>query len=149
MGIPTRARHVGVAALVLVATLATTGCADLLFRNDHRLTITSPKTYATVDAPVTVSWTARDFSAPQDGRFAVFLDRDPQPPGETLDQFGGHPYDIFLVTQSHLTLNAIQPHQAADALERNQHDVTVILLDREGRRMGESQAFVQFNVVGT
>ena len=136
-------------AVLLVSMVATTGCSDLLFRNDHRISITSPGSYATVGVPLTVTWTARDFSAPGDGSYAIFLDRDPQPPGQTLAQFGGNPYDIFTSTQPRLTLQQIEPHQAADALERNQHDITVILLDRSGRRIGESQAFVQFNVRGS
>jgi hypothetical protein len=135
--------------VLLVSMLATTGCSDLLFRNDHRITITSPGSYATVGVPLTVTWTVRDFNAPNDGSFAVFLDRDPQPPGQTLDQFGGRPFDIFRVSQPSLRLDTVVPHHAADALERNQHDITVILLDRSGRRIGESQAFVEFNVRGT
>ena len=136
-------------AVLLVSMLATTGCSDVLLRNDHRISITSPQSDATVGVPLTVTWTTKDFTAPRDGSFAVFLDRDPQPPGQTLDQFGGRPFDIFRVDRPQITLRDVVPHQAADALERNQHDVTVILLDRSGRRIGESQAFVQFNVKGS
>src|SRR5919108_2969524 len=61
------------------------GCAveGLAFRSDDRVDVVAPDDLTEVTLPFTVQWTARDVR----GRFGVFVDRTPQPPGKTLDWF--------------------------------------------------------------
>ncbi len=133
----------------MVAVLLGGGCqSQLLFRNDHRITIVSPADFSNVRGPVTIRWVTRDFSAPADGHFEVFLDRDPQPPGETLHYFAGQSLlDIWTVdTTSFLIPRFPLPDPAAPKQEQEHHEITVILVDGQGRRIGETSAFVEFNL---
>ena len=133
----------------MVAVLLGSGCqSQLLFRNDHRITIVSPRDFSTVHAPVTIRWVTRDFSAPTDGHFVVFLDSDPQPPGETLNYFAGQSLQYVWTVDTtsfripHFPL--VDPN--APKQEQEHHDVTVILVDRQGRRISETAGFVEFNL---
>lgn len=137
-------------APALLACLAASGCqSDLLFRNDHRITITAPGDFARVHSPVTIRWVTRDFTAPADGHFELFLDRDPQPPGETLQHyFAGQSLQFIWTTDQ--TGFRIPYFPLADPNapkeEQQHHTVTVILVDQDGRRIGETSGFVEFNV---
>ena len=134
--------------LLCAVGILSSGCGPLLFRQDHRLTIQSPSDRSTVRAPLTIHWTARNFTPPTDGRFAVFLDRDPQPPGDSLDYFpkAQRTMGIFVVSSTSLRIDTFQRDFSLPKADQNRHDVTVILLDRNGRRVGESAAFAQFKV---
>jgi hypothetical protein len=142
----------------------------LAFRVDDRLSITSPKARAEVTLPVTVSWTMRDFNITKDGLagstkqagyFAVFVDRAPQPPGKTLAWIArndhtcrpsdGCPDDqylaargIYSTTDTHITFQQLP--RSSNAHQKEQHSVTVILLDPSGKRIGESGQQVDFVV---
>lgn len=129
-----------------VALVVLPACGGKLFRNDHRIEILQPRKYATVDQPLTVRWQAKDFAAPDDGHFLVLVDRDPMPPGETLTYFRRNRLDIYQVDATTFTVDVFTPHVGANSTERNRHDVTVVLLDRDGRRIGESAGFVEFTV---
>ena len=136
-------------SVVLVATcVALTGCADgLLFRNDHRVIVVSPDNFATVSQPLTIRWSARDFSAPADGHFVVFFDVSPQSPGETIDGFTPlQRVSIKTVDANEVTAPTFRPDEGAPAATRNHHEVTVILVDTSGRRIGETAGFVEFDV---
>lgn len=138
-----------VAPLVL-AVLLGSGCqTELLFRNDHRITITSPSDFANVHAPVTITWVTRDFAAPADGHFEVFLDRDPQPPGETVQSYFAGQSLQFIWTVDTTTFK-IPYFPLADPnapkQEQEHHTITVILVDSRGRRITETSGFVEFNV---
>jgi hypothetical protein len=137
-------------ALVLLAVLATTlsGCADgYLFRNDHRITIDSPASFAAVQQHFTVRWTARDFTAPRDGRFAVFFDLAPPPPGQTLGDIPPLQRQLVRVVD---TTEVEAPTFTHDSTTtgplQDHHEVTVILLDRQGRRISETAGYVEFDV---
>jgi len=119
----------------LLALVPLTGCGlthlqDLNFRVDDRLHFLSPEPRALVHPPLTVRWTMDDFtivrpgSAPPSrdaGYFAVFVDRAPVKPEETLDVVGNgdptcerdprcpntrylHEHYVFATTQTHLRL---------------------------------------------
>jgi hypothetical protein len=135
-----------VVALALVAW-SLSGCQSMLFRNDHRIDILSPSNLSTVSQPVTLQWSARDFSAPASGTFAVFVDRDPMPPGDGLDDFNVHDRQgIYVLDGTSLHLDALAPQAGADPAEQNHHDVTVVMLDTQGHRIGEYAAFTEFTV---
>jgi hypothetical protein len=93
------------------------------------------------------------------GYFAVFFDSSPVPPGKTLghvakDDFvcqntEGCPDDVYFAdrgiyetTETSLTVKRLPDLDAFEGHET--HEVTVILLDGTGRRIGEHAWFTQF-----
>ena len=135
---------------LLLALFALSGCqSDLLFRNDHRITVVEPVDFAKVHSPVTIRWVTREFSAPADGHFELFLDRDPQPPGETLQHYFAGQSLQFIWTTDQTTFRIpyfplADPNAPKE--EQQHHTVTVILVDSAGRRIGETSGFVEFNL---
>ena len=128
-------------------TLQLVGCGDYLFRHSDRVKVVYPGAYASVAQPLTIRWEAQAFTAPGDGRFAVFLDRDPMPPGESLDYFDRHDRDrIWVLDGTSLALDVVPRRVGIDPAEQDHHDVTVVLLDRAGRRVGEYAGFAEFSV---
>jgi hypothetical protein len=153
--------------LAVVAAVSLSGCGlteldNLNFRVDDRLEITAPEARALVKQPITVSWTMRDFSVQAPGSaapsrdagyFAVFVDRTPIKPGETLDAVASGdracevdpkcpdtPYlrdhQVYTTTKTSLRLPTIPNTAMSDDIER--HTITIVLLDTSGRRIGES-----------
>lgn len=125
------------------------------------MSITTPGDRAKVRLPVKVAWSATDL--PSGTRYAVLVDRSPQPPGEALDWFARGdesckarpdcPDETYLAERSvHVTdepsISLAQlPARTTDRRYRDFHEVTVVLLDSDGRRIGESAWAVQFRVV--
>lgn len=131
----------------VVLTLPLSGCADLLFRQDHRVTVLNPGMYTTISQPVTVTWTAKDFTPGRDGEFVVFVDRSPMPPGNGLDYFTRNDTEgIFRTKQDQLRLDILPTLTSNQSSEQNNHEVTVILVDPHGQRIGEEAGFVAFTV---
>ena len=162
-------------ALVLVAvTLAAVsacgfGTRGLSFTTDDRVEITSPRDRQKLRLPVTIDWTVDDFevtgpgrgSGDREGYFAVFVDRSPVPPGKTLDHIArddrscrpgdGCPdaeylsaRNVYTATETQLVLDTLA--KTARDGRREFHDVTVVLLDPDGRRIGESAWHVRFEL---
>ena len=135
--------------MVAGLSLPLSGCASLLFRQDHRISILSPTNNGTVSQPLTVTWTARDFTPGPDGEFVVFVDRSPMPPGEGLDYFAAHDQDgIFPTHRSDIQFDVLRQVTGNASAERNRHELTVILVDAHGHRIGEESGFVAFTVSG-
>ena len=146
---PVSRRHVllGVLGLALLATSCASG--DLAFVQDERLEILEPPQRVKVTLPVTVRWRIEGFestgedgrSDPTAGSFAVFVNRTPVPPGEPLSWLAredrrckaipGCPDEVYLADR-----NAYKGHET--------HEVTIVLLDGRGRRIGESAWHVTF-----
>jgi hypothetical protein len=170
--VPVRVRT-ALPALAVVLMALTSGCVPqgLAFRVDDRLTILSPKARSEVTLPVTVRWSVRDFavippasteSAGSDsGYFGVFLDRPPQPPGKPLawvarDDRGCRPADgcpdaeyladrnIYSTTATEIVFRQLPRPSSKKGKER--HQVTIVLLDADGRRIGESAFHVDFTL---
>jgi hypothetical protein len=164
-----------VALLVAVASMAS-GCglahlSDLNFRVDNRLHFLTPKARTLVHQPITVAWKIGDFtvaapgSAPPTrdaGYFAVFLDRAPIKPGQTLKAIAsGDPtcerdpkcpdktylsdHKVFTTTQTHLRIGLITDIPG-DHETVQMHSVTVVLLDTAGHRIGESAWELDFRM---
>ena len=150
-----------VASLVALVLLAN-GCAvtGIAFRQDDRLTFVRPGDRDEVTLPLTVTWEVEDFDVPEDGFFAVFVDRAPQPPGKTLDWLArndescraadGCPdeawfaqRDVFRTRAPELTIDRL-PARNDD--RREFHEVTVVLVDPDGRRIGETGWTLEFQV---
>jgi hypothetical protein len=137
-----------IALAILAAAPLLSGCGPYLFRQSDRLQITAPQDHATaVRQPLTIRWRAQDFSAPRDGRFAVFVDRDPMGAGGNIADYApGERAGIYLVDTTSLRLGLLTPLAGVDPAEQDHHDVTVVMLDRGGSRIGEYAAFAEFTV---
>ncbi len=141
--------------------------SGLAIRTDERLEILEPEDRAEVGLPVAIRWTIDDFevTGPSDrvekdaGYFAVFVDQAPQPPGETIewlfrddDECRALPAcpdeafladrDIFTTSETSVVIDSLPTTDE----EREIHNVTIVLLDGKGRRIGESAFPVEFRV---
>ena len=155
----------------LALAVVSAGCVPdgLAFRVDQRLTFSSPEERATVELPVVLDWEIRDFDvvepggAVQDdeGYFAIFVDRAPIPPNESLSWIGrkdrscraadGCPDEeylnsrgVYTTSQTELALTSIPRTTDGDRIER--HRVIVVLLDASGTRVGETAFELVFNL---
>jgi hypothetical protein len=139
------------AALLAACAVGGPGCADgLQFRHDERVRISIPPERAEVRLPVRLRWHA---DVPRGTIFGVFVDRAPMAPGEGLERLAAEDElcrralgcpdrewlernRIHLTRRPSLTLPSL-PHGGADG-RSNRHELTIVLLDARGRRLGES-----------
>jgi hypothetical protein len=161
--------HRARAAAAALALLCLAGCATdrLQFRNDHRLSFSSPKERDKVTAPVTITWSMSDFEATgldggtdkDRGVFAVFVDRAPMPAGKDLKWLfrndSGCKHDarcpslqqladrgVLITTKTEVTIDVLP--QVGEGVGDEQHYVNVVLLDGTGHRHGESAWYLPF-----
>lgn len=161
---------VPVLALLL---LASSGCGvrGLNFVEDERVEITFPTDRAAVSLPVTITWQVRDFEVTGSdtarrsdaGYFGVYVNRAPQPPGRTqawlvrederCRRIPGCPDEEFLAqqdvhstTETRFTIERL-PAPTGDAVRRRElHEVTIVLLNGRGERIGEAAFTREFEV---
>jgi hypothetical protein len=163
------ARGPRAASLLVAALLIAPACIPdgLAFVQSDKVEITEPDYREKITLPLTISWDVKDFevtgpngeSRDDAGYFAVFFDETPIPPGKTLDYVAhddfecnntpGCPDDVYLAdrgiyetTDTSLTVKRVPDLDAFEGHET--HEVTVILLDGTGRRIGENAWFTQF-----
>ncbi len=167
-----RVTHGRVALVVaLLFVLPSCGVSGLNFEQDERLTITAPDDRAEIRLPFTVTWDVTDFEvtgpdgAGRDdaGYFGVYVDRAPQPPGKTqawivrddpdCRQRPSCPDEAYLAqahiysTQERTFTTDRLPQPSSDAPRRREfHEVTIVLLDGRGQRIGESAFIREFEV---
>jgi hypothetical protein len=156
------------AAAIAVALLLSASCAHgLAFVQDRRIEVVAPRSHATVTLPVTVRWRVKQFritgpdgaSDPSAGYFGVFVDQAPVPPGKTLAWIArddrrcradeGCPdaaylanHDVYTTTQTAFTLPQLPDLLAYHGNET--HEVTIVLLNGRGIRVGESAWYIDF-----
>ena len=152
--------------LVVLAVLAS-GCGlgeGLAFREDRRVMLESPDYRDIVSLPITLDWTVTDElqqaladDSQRPAGFAVLVDVDPQPPDEPLTYFvrdddacqsdPGCPdlgylaaRGVHVTRATEFTLERLQPAPGVDLDrgDRDIHEVTLVLLDEDGVRIGES-----------
>lgn len=162
-----RATFLLAGAVLLVAPACT--FQGLAFIEDRRVEIVSPDYREIVELPVTIDWEVTDEELASrlgtETNFGVYLDIDPQPPGESLDNFGrddptcrrdeGCPDEkylrqrgVYVTSETEMTFRLLPIAPGVD-LERGDpdfHEVTLVLLDEEGRRIGESAWAITFEV---
>jgi hypothetical protein len=151
-----------------VVALSASACVthSLAFRDDHRLEITAPRDRSTAGMPVTVRWAVRGLTTDFDS-FVVTVDRPPQPAGAGMaslvknaqvcrgsvaalsscllpEQLGAR--GIYRTRDPQLTLTLLPTRTHISKSEKDHHQVTVALLDRAGRRIGEASWSVEFTV---
>jgi hypothetical protein len=156
------ARIVVIAALL--ALLPACGTSGLSFVQDERVDIVRPDDRSKVTLPLTVAWTVKDFPVgPGRGSFGVFVDRAPQRVGKSLAWLfrgdsgcRGHAAlcgseaflaqrNVFRTTRTGFTVEQVNKLSGAQA-KRQLHELTVVLLDEHGERVGEGAWSVQFEV---
>ena len=156
---------------ICVALLSGCGVNGLNFVQDDRIEVTSPGDRASVTLPLTVRWDVADFdvTGPNDearvdaGYFGVYVDRAPQPPGETQASLvrdetscrtnPGCPDADYLAQRNIYTTEEQSfvierlPQPGSEAPRRREfHEVTIVLLNGRGERIGESASVRQFEV---
>jgi hypothetical protein len=141
--------------LVLVSLLVG-GCAvhGLTFVEDDRVHITTPRDRAEVTVPFRLGWAAEDLPAGQ--RYAVLVDRTPPPTGKPLawlfrsrdDCKGpigraacGKPdylaeQGVLLTRSREVSIDEVED-LTGDDRKRAFHEVTIVLVDGNGTRVGE------------
>ena len=142
-----------VPALVLLTGACAT--AGLGFRVDDRVDIVAPGERDEVELPLTIRWEAHDI----EGTFGVFVDRSPQPPGKSLSWFSddecdaqpGCPDAAYLAQRDIYTTNehSLTIERVVEPVEKKRchmHEATIVLLDADGRRKGESAWSVEFRL---
>ena len=165
-----RGARVPASPLVALATvllpLLLSGCSQfalhgLAFRDEQVVRITWPRHRARVHAPFDLRW-RRVRAPPAGARYEVLVDRSPQPPGEapawlargddTCRAALGCPDSswyaargVYFTSSDTMTI----PFVASTRAERSStlHDAIVVVVDRDGRRIGESAALVEFRIV--
>ena len=155
-------------AVVAAALLALPACGvgGLSFTQDTRVDIVHPDDRKTISLPLTVEWTVKDFAIGEgSGSFGVFVDRAPQPSGRTLSWLvrgdrsckgTGAPlcakpeflaqHSVYQTTEKSFTVEQVD--RLAGCGSNRQHELTVVLLDAEGKRVGEGAWSVLFKVKG-
>lgn len=148
-------------ALILGPAFLLAACVPqgLAFVQDDRLEIIAPESHSTVTVPLTIRWTFEDEARGAGGSgtevasFAVFLDRAPVPPGESLSWVAredqrclrttGCPDETYLadrgIYETTDTAFTIEQVRDLDAFRGHEtHEAAIVLLDATGRRIGES-----------
>jgi hypothetical protein len=156
-----RSRLALVAVLAALAALPGCGVRGLAFVQDDRVDIVRPNDRDKVKLPVRIEWTAKDFS----GGFGVLLDQAPPRPGKSLawlfrgsDSCRGKEGTRLCATPEYLAQRNVfetatprytiehVPRLTGNDRRRQFHEITVVLLDAHGRRVGEGAWSVQFEV---
>jgi hypothetical protein len=169
---PGRPRVAALAVLLPAVTLS--GCANLSqlqFRVDHMVKFVAPESRAKLRVPVTLRWQVDGFriaepeSEPPSknaGYFALFVDRAPIKPGQTLAAVGGDDpacaagseclkpsyladHGVYRTTDLSYTLRQV-PSLSDNRDNWQLHEVTVVLLDTTGHRIGEHAYFRDFQL---
>jgi hypothetical protein len=147
----------------VLACVLTTACGvqGLSFVQDKRVDITAPRERSKVTLPVDVTWTAKHYT----GSYGVLVDQAPPRSGKTLpwlfrgsDSCRGETgkalcesraflgeRNVFETTKTRFTVERVIRFTGTDR-RRQFHEVTVVLLDAAGRRVGEGAWSVQFEV---
>lgn len=148
-------------ALASITTAALLpGCAfsGLSFVQDERVKIVEPTANATVSLPFEVQWSVEDF----DGTFVVFFDRSPMRPDRPLLSLvpDGDPCrvapdcpgpawlasrGVYVTAEPALVVDAL-PDRRSTNRSKDRHELTIVLLDPQGQRVGEA-AFVREFIV--
>lgn len=149
-------------APLVVALVLLPGCADQpLFTVNKQVEFTAPAELSTVTLPLRVTWRGENLP-PDAQRYALFVDRRPIAPGESLSeltddtcqQTPGCPdatylenLGIFLTTDPEVELASLPVLGGLVARTRPVlHRVTVVLISAAGARVGEYAYDLQFRL---
>ena len=145
------------AALAVTALLGPACGGGLQFAKDSSLTIDAPRDLQGVSLPVHLRWTAKLPSRPQ-AQYAVFVDVLPVHPGQNLRAVAGsrcagvpscvdeallNRHSVYLAREPQLDLQTL-PILGPPKGEPDVHQATIVLVDANWRRLGESAWRVTF-----
>lgn len=171
---PTPLARLTASLVLMTAALSSCAIQGLAFEQDDRIAFIAPDYRQKVTLPFTIEWSVEDFeltgptgiSTKDAGYIEILFDKQPQPPGEGVAYFArddvscrqthGCPdkkyladRGIFTTANSYFTVRALPPAPGVE-LDRGDadiHNVTLVLLDGEGRRIGESAWSTYFEVI--
>jgi len=147
---------------VLALCLTVASCAYGPLTNDGRLRVLRPQSLSVATLPVQIGWSWRGPRRPP--TFALFVDRTPIRPGQTLRAVvpSGDPclvtpgcpdatwlreHGVFVVSGTEASIPAVAvPGGTAGRDDPPVHQVTIVLLDGRGRRVSEAAYPVLFRV---
>ena len=148
------------AAGVVAGALLGSACGGgLLFAKDARVKFVAPRDGAAVTTPVHLRWVG-DGAPRRDLTYAVFVDALPVHPGQNLRALAGpqcarvrscidlawlNRHFVFVTNQPSLDLDTL-PILGTAKGERDIHTATIVLVDSDWRRSGESSWTVSFDV---
>lgn len=151
-------------AVLALVSLAACGTSGLAFAGDERVKVVTPSDRAKVRLPVHIQWRTPGLTRTADGPyFAVFVDRAPVKPGESLravaddtcNRTPGCPDAsylkdryVFVTKDTSVTLDAVPKKSGQRVGAADSHDAVIVLVDGKGRRIGEAAYPVQFTVRG-
>lgn len=151
-------------ASVLVLLVLSAGCSlsGLAFRQDDRVDILHPLDRATVGLPIELRWHSEVEPRSSGGPyFAVFVDREPIAPGDHLRELADEVCErtpgcpdrayladrfVFVTEKTRLRIDAVPASSVTKAGRDKRHQATIVLVDADGRRMGEAAYTVEFTV---
>ena len=158
--------------VVLVVALSGCSTEGLAFKQDKRVSFVSPRYREKVTSPVVVDWELNDFElgTPTDEgtptQFGVYVDIDPQPPDEPLAYFARDDeaclrskscpdekylqrMGVHVTDDTEMAFNNLPPAPGVDVEggDPDVHEVTLVFLDTDGRRVGESAWAIIFEIV--
>jgi hypothetical protein len=147
---------------VVVLSMSVASCALGPLTKDDQLHVLRPRSLSDTTLPVQITWS---WSGPRrPSAFALFLDRTPIRPGQTLRAVvpSGDPcrvtpgcpdvtwlrqHGVILVSEMKASIPAVAvPGGTAGRDDPPVHQVTIVLLDGRGRRIGEAAYPVLFRV---
>jgi hypothetical protein len=144
----------------LAAGVALAGCHldGVSFIEDSRVDVVQPADNSRVKLPFELRWTATRV----DGRFAVLFDRSPMAPGRPLRSLmpksdscgavGDCPdaawlaaHYVYLTAATRVVVTAL-PDRRRNGHTPDTHQATIVMVDRSGRRIGQSAFIRDFTV---
>jgi hypothetical protein len=164
-------RQLRLVAVILAVMAAVSSCAvhGLEFMTDRSVAITSPLNRADVQPPFTISWRVRGAGlagqiadGKQPGYFAVFVDRTPVRPGQSLKVLTDHvcqqtpgcpgpaylaQLNVYLTRGTSLTVTTLPNLVPQGALPNKLdylHQVTIVMVNRQLQRIGEASFSINF-----
>lgn len=143
---------------LVVASLMVSACGESVrFAHDDRITIESPTTFQRVLAPFEIRWAD---AGRKPAAYAVFVDRDPIGPGDSLREFAADACDgrsgcdtpaffasrrIHVTTEPRVKVATLTSLGGTGGRSKHRvHHATIVLLDAERQREGEAFWSVEF-----
>jgi hypothetical protein len=152
-------RCAGLAAGICLV-LAGCGVSAVTLRQSQHITITAPGGTGVLRLPLTVSWSS---TYPAGTEYVLFLDQAPMPPEQTLRYVPEQLHDtscliqpscpdaaylddlnIFTTTKTSYVFSTLPITGNRDTISL--HRLTIVALDRGGRRIGEVSATVSLRI---
>jgi hypothetical protein len=146
------------AAVAMVVVLQSCSTSGLAFVQDNRISIATPRTNQEVKLPFDVTWSAKNYA----GSYGVFIDGSPMRPGQSLlslvpsddpcrndaqcpDPTWLAQHDVYVTKDPTVTVKLLADKRGKSS-GRDTHQLTIVLLDEQGRRLGESSFIKEFAV---